>query len=381
MPSKRIGIITHYYGSTNYGGVLQAYALCKIIDNLGFPCEQICFDNSINTKLSSSHRTRSLKGMVLRMGKNFIFSLYNHRMKSRYNKFDEFRNVEIPHSPEVYYEHSIGDCVKHYDTFITGSDQVWNLKWYAAPYFLSFVPKDKEKISYAASLGTEERFNEQEQAFFSEVLKDYKAISVREESSIMLLGDCTRKKVETVADPTLLLTREKWDEISSERMISGEYLLCYFLGDDKKIRRIAREFCKQNGLKLIVLPRSGRPNLSDFGFGDRQVFDAGPKEFLSLIKYATYVMTDSFHACVFSSIFDTSFLVFTRKGEDKMSSRIYSLLFSLDLQQVFCDTSERLNIQYANKVLNSRMRKNDAALKNWQKSSMEYLLRCLQDEM
>lgn len=360
----RIGIITHYYNSENYGGNLQAYALCRVLSHMGHEAEQICYradctvfgmdDGEPNGKqLSPRTFAASVKRLLFSpFGKAYRFiARRNEERKhsvreNRRRAFSEFNKSVIPHSERVYDPDSVFECVGEYDAFITGSDQVWNLNWYDPSYFLSFAPSRKVKLSYAASLGMKS-FTPMQAERVREHLRDFRAVSVREKDAVSILDGVSSVKAEWTLDPTLLLSPAEWDALAGERSIKEKYVLCYFLGDDKRIRRTAARYAARRGLKLVNIPHSGGVcMMSDIGFGDIRLYNVSPNRFVELIKNAEYVFTDSFHATVFSGIYKKRFFVFQRFGKKDMASRIYILLELFGCEERFCDSDEKMQTEY-----------------------------------
>lgn len=339
---KKIGIITYYYNSINYGGVLQAYALVKALEKNNVVVEQISY-NSIGVQINNKGNN-SVKYSIKKAIKHLIATYLNYILKNRYKSFCRFRD-EIPHTPKVYDDSNISIISEYYDIYITGSDQVWNTTWYRPTFFLDFVPKNKKKVSYAASIGKKD-LSEKESEIFKSSLKNYSAISVREQDSVNLLSSLTNGEVEWVLDPTLLLDKSDWDRIAPAPLVNKKYVFCYFIGDGYKERKLAKKYAKEHDLCLVVLSHPAGFNYSDLGFGDKKMYDAGPADFVSLIKCAEYIFTDSFHACVFSSIYHKQFFVFPRNGKKAMGNRIYSLLSLFDCVDHFCDTDEKQRMEY-----------------------------------
>jgi hypothetical protein len=285
--------------------------------------------------------SKTLKPKVtpsVKLIKKYIFSLVKrtikHRIQSREKKFKNFE-LKIPHSKKIYRSDSICACTSNYEVFITGSDQVWNMDWYCKEYFLDFVPNSKRKIAYAASMPNTKLSDEQKQIVCKH-LKSFGDISVREKETADFLEELTGRKVEWVLDPTLLLSKDDWDEICAPRVIKEKYIFCYFLGTDKLHRNIAKKFAKKMGYKIVTLPHLAEVNINDLTFGDMKLYDISPEQFISLIKYAEYVITDSFHATVFSNIYQTKYFVFDRIGIGEMSSRIKSLVLLTGEDFRFC---------------------------------------------
>lgn len=332
---KRLGIITHYYNSTNYGGVLQAYALCHFLNEEGCEAEQICYD-SRNNKL----KKQSFKEVMA----NVIFKMfYENKWKKRKQSFKVFRD-KVPHSKKVYNLETIEQCVNDYDIFVTGSDQVWNLKSYHPAYFLEFVPSNKCKMSYAASACTS-HLDEEQQGFFCKKLHDFSGISVREKDTVTLLQPLVQQNIHWSVDPVFLLDKIKWDKLCSKRVINTKYLFCYFLGNDSIARKVAKQYAKKKKLKIVTISyinqRISKDMYKDYFLGDIHLIDVSPEDFLSLIRYADTVFTDSFHAVAFSTIYQKNFFVFERMDAVGMDSRIHSLMDIIDCNERFCINSNK----------------------------------------
>ena len=189
----KIAIITHYYRSTNYGGNLQAYALCKFLNDNGYETEQIsyCRGETKNTIKRIALRTIKEPIKVLLNAKNNIFEV---GLVLRRNKaVRKFNKELIPHSRE-YTDTTIQESVRNYDVFITGSDQVWHPNAVTPAYRLDFVPKTKTKMSYAASIAMDS-LEDKEIKVLANSLSTYTAISLRESNLIKTLEYATGKKV------------------------------------------------------------------------------------------------------------------------------------------------------------------------------------------
>ena len=143
-----IGIVTLYHDSTNYGGNLQAYALCAVLTKQGYKAEQICFsihDVSLKDRFSVKS-TKEVILSLLRRVKRFLKkpflkkeAIHDNFSSIRRKSFYHFNHDLIPHSDKVYSQLDIAEALDIYDMFITGSDQVWNFAWYNPICFLNFV--------------------------------------------------------------------------------------------------------------------------------------------------------------------------------------------------------------------------------------------------
>lgn len=356
----KIGIISHYYQNRNYGGNLQAYALCNVIKNMGYQAEQIDFLGKsfyLSEDLGAKKETFTFCSFIKEKRAAFHIWLYNIinskrravyvAHKERIKCIDVF-NREIPHSNIIYTKKNVKNALQEYSIFITGSDQVWNPIWYKSAYFLDFVSEGIPKIAYAASISQSD-LTEYQKKIFKEHLKSFLGVSVREESSVELLSDLYRGKIEWVLDPTLLLSREDWDVICEPRRIKQPYVFCYFLGDDLKEREAAKEFARLRDYQIVTLPHLfGQYRSCDDSFGNELLYDVSPADFISLIKNADYIFTDSFHACVFSEIYQKQYFSFERIGAKGMGNRIESLTKIFGHQERFLNTAEKTSLNYFN---------------------------------
>lgn len=317
---KKIGICTLYYNNFNYGANLQAYALCYTLRKLGYEPEVIAY------YYSNKMRHLLARGKLALRKRSTL----TKKIESRKKAIHAF-NQSIPHS-RLYYSNTINKANQKYGVFITGSDQVWNPDWINQYTSLSFVDDNKNTIAYAASTGKIHFTNEQKKVM-EPVLSRTKHISIREKESIPALRILTDRNIEYVLDPTLLLTQNEWNTICSERIIEGNYMFCYFLGDNENLRKVAKEFAKKNELILVTLPYlNGIYRKVDDDFGDRQLFDVGPNDLLSIIRHSSFVMTDSFHVAVFAHIYNRSFLCSSECGNE-MGCRFVSLTNLFDTEE------------------------------------------------
>lgn len=366
----KVGILTHFYHSLNYGGMLQAYALTEFLNRNNFDAEQICYIMSTDSFLSvqetkSPDITREKVPFPLKLVKRVYRSLKyrlvdkkceeyywryrKNEIEKRSESFTEFQKL-VPHSKKIYDGSSIAEAVDMYDCFITGSDQVWNFTWFNPAFFLDF-PGSTTRIAYAASAG-KSKFCTEEENYLKQTLSKLDAISVREEDLVPTLNILLEKDsiIQTV-DPTLLLSVEEWDEITSQRLIGRKYVFCYFLHNDKSLSQLARRFARERKIALATIPFSDiEYNKQDVAFGKYRMDNVGPSEFISLIKHAEYVLTDSFHATVFSLIYCKQFIVFPRGNAKGMESRLMSLLQIFECSERFCNVDEKMRYEYVSSL-------------------------------
>ncbi len=394
---KRIGIITHYYKTINFGGALQAYALSQMLNTKNFKAEQISYVfrgtiQKLNETLFDRIRRNGIIGSI-RIITTSVFSHISIKkllvekdqkkhnvVERRRQAFAHFTEQIIPHSEKAYTKETISECVNDYEVFITGSDQVWNVQWYHKSFFLDFVPPEKTKISYAASIARNS-LTEKQQEIFRNSLKDYKAVSLREKSGVPLIEKLSPVQPIAVLDPTLLLSKGDWDDICAERVVPQKYVFCYFLGDNKAERTIVQKFAKQKGLEIVTISyASGNSASFNRKFGDIKLYDTPPEQFISLIKHAEYVFTDSFHAVVFSFIYQKQYFVFNRDKKASMSSRIRDITELFGTTERFCDGKERENLKYVLSLNDIDYSEENTEFEKLKAKSIDFLNRNLEQE-
>ena len=380
---KKTGILTLYYNNMNYGGLLQAFALPFVIQkHIGIPAEQIRYSQqNTDTDLCTSKSKKSLS--IYQLGINFFSALTSNKRSIRKESFLEFMN-DIPHSRNIYSHETIQQCNSNYEMFICGGDQIWNGEMvgeHLDVYTLQFVNQGQKKIAYSPSVAIS-HMSKQVEDCLGKGLLGINRISVREKRSLDILKRLSDKKIEVVVDPVLLLNKSEWLEQSRPAKINGKYILCYLLGDSITQRKAVEIISKRLKLRIVTFPHILLNNVRkcDLFFGDIKDYTSGPRQFLDLINNAEFVITDSFHACVFSMIFETPFIVFERnKPNEKgnMNSRIYDFLEEYHLENQLVNVEKAMNLSRIPEVDYS------FAHEHWfhrRNDSIEYLTRALFDE-
>lgn len=338
----KIGIIT-ICKVNNYGAELQAFATQKKLEQMGFDVEIIDYIYYKNWRFKDTPKSAPFIAMSLRqkIAYNLKYRCINWGIdvllpiistKEQYRKI-RYRNFHqhIKFSPSYY---SIDDLYKNtpqYDIYMTGSDQVWNPAAQSSiePYFLTFAPRERKKISYASSFGIS-KLNKNLQPKFRKLLNNFDVIGVREQDGVNLVQYLCNKEAQLVIDPTLLLTRDEWKPYTKEYPnIPSEYILIYQLSDSNILAEHAIKLGNKTGLPIYRICKRSYMNKKNKDITN--ITDAGPQEFLSLISKANFVLTDSFHGTAFSVNFATPFyaILSTRKANN---SRIESLLEKLNLK-------------------------------------------------
>lgn len=335
---KKIGIVT-IYDNNNYGNRLQNYALQQYLVSLGFCVQTIKNIPYIDFRYGNFRfKLLYLKRLILNLpffrtitrrkevaGWKSHLLQYNNcpQRYEAFSSFDEF----ISYYPNIIGYYNMKELNSQFDYFITGSDQVWNplIGRGTGLDFLTFADK-KKRIAYAASISLDS-IPKKYHARFSRYLKGIKHISVREQQAVEIINNEFGLSAICVIDPTMLITRDEWEALAMKSIVylPRRYVLCMFLGDKFKIDDI-KEYASNNNCEIIWL--NDKDNYDTYSFG--------PIDFLYAILHAQMIFTDSFHGCVFSIIFHTSFFAVNRKGKGKnMYSRIQGLLelFGLEDRQ------------------------------------------------
>lgn len=347
---NKVGIITLYHGNYNFGGLLQAYALPLAIKKyFNMDAEQIDYIEADGIKTNVLEKTNANMPIIMRFHKIIyklgilFFSKVNEKnIIKRENAFEIFIK-EVPHSKNVYNYKTISECLDQYKVLICGGDQIWNdsgCETNIKVYTLQFTSDKIKKIAYAPSMAVLET-TEQFKGIMREGMNQLDAISIREKRSLSILQSLTNKKIEVVVDPVLLLEKRDWDMVEKSPKMKKKYIVCYLLGDNEQQRKAVSKIAKRLHLSIVTFPHmlANAVRKCDLFFGDIHDYTSGPREFIGLIKNAEFVITDSFHACVLSMIFQKPFVVFERNKFDEkgnMNSRIYDYLeeYQLDSQLV-----------------------------------------------
>lgn len=313
-------------GPCNYGNQLQNCAVIETLGKLNIEAETLFFVYKAEYLASIKHRM-----------KNIVFSTVgcgDYLQARRELAFEKFSRRYVKYTKPIK-KYVPERMIDEFDCFVCGSDQVWNPNFSTDDvmwnyYLLSFAPESK-RVSLAASIGVSNIPREKQDAF-TDALNGYKAVSVREDAGAELIKLMTGKTAETVIDPTLMLDKEDWDKIAKKPKkvdCDGKYVLTYFLGDksEEVLNRI--EELKKMGYKIYNFLEKDQPDL----------FIVDPAEFIYLISKADLILTDSFHACVFSFIYEKPYLVYARGGkENGMISRIDTLLSKFSMQRKYVES-------------------------------------------
>lgn len=381
------GVVIMHNNQNNYGTSLQGFATVHVIKKMGYPFRIIRYI-----------KKRTLKEIVfssiglIRSGalKSVFFTFSKKRFKKKNPGFaklmnertkvvNQFKKIHFDPISDFYVGYkNLQAGSLNYDVVFVGSDQVWGpLSLYSRFYNLLFVDKKIPQFSYASSFGKSFIFNWQKKGT-REYLEKMDAIGVRELRGKEIVEEISNKKAKVVLDPTLLLTKEDWEDAiaNSKKEIKEPYILSYILGPRIDTRQSIMELGKKTGLKVIAFRHMDWYEPADESFGDIPIFDADCLDFIKLLSNAQYICTDSFHCTIFSILFHKQFMTFYRlPTTDKMSShtRIDSILGLLNLKErIF---KENLYSQM-NELI--KYKDVDVLLENLRQESLDFLKNSLE---
>lgn len=355
--------------NTNFGTYLQALALGRSVEKLGYEVEIIKYIRYLLTpwgRFTTLIKERGIIRAIYRMLKSI------RKMTVLRNKNYKFLCDFLPVTREYNSIKELNTDVPDADVYITGSDQVWNSVYNRGIdycYYLDFVPKGKKCISYAASIGMDS-FPEEQVVEIQKLLRRYDAITVREKKSVALLNTIGIKS-HVVLDPTLLLDRSEWKSIADRYAMPDyePYLLVYSVETKKQkqlIEHYAKIIAKEKHLKIYEISYGGK--IGHMEFADRSFLSATPDQFLNLMLHASFVIISSFHGTAFAINFNKQFITIS---PNRFNSRVENILEITGLaDRMVSDTQtdilnlKKINYMIVNKIISEERINSMGILKN-----------------
>lgn len=279
----KIGTLT-FHRACNYGGALQCFALVKVLRTMGYDAEVVDYRNPAIEKSYQIISTNSVKG--------FLFSILSFRRNLQKRKnFRSFVKQFVPISKRVY--KTSEELSNQYDLCFIGSDQVWSKRindGFDPVYWGRFKGK---KATYAASMGTDHKFTQEEYNDIKSYLVNFDYLSTREESLRGEIAPLTDKKIEMVVDPTLLLSRTDYEKIAVKPQ-EEDYVLYYQMQYHPQSKDFVASIAKQLGCKVVTI-MGPNEHYEDVVHIHKTVPEVNVPEFLGYILYAKCVIASSFH--------------------------------------------------------------------------------------
>ena len=310
---KKVAVINRT-NLKNYGSVLQCYALCKAVSDLGYGSEIVWEKGNV----SKNFDFRPMKIL------SSLFKLLTHPklLSSTMTNVNDMNSRKISEGTVALFNQFVQDEItqqffshrklvktakrEEYVKFICGSDQIWcSTTLYVDPLmYLRFAPKNK-RIAYAPSIGRD-FIPDYNRRRMKKYISEIPHLSVREKEGQRLIKELTGLNAEVVLDPTLLRQKNDWDELKVEPNIQEKYLLCYFLdAPSKETQEQIFHYAKEKNLEIVAL---GNVLSICEEKGLKVTYpDCGPKEFLGWIDKTEVVVTDSYHGMLFSVLYEKQF--------------------------------------------------------------------------
>lgn len=370
--TRKVALMT-WYMYQNYGSALQASALYQVVSDLGFDPAFIQY--APKGSLRETAETKLLKRLV-----NKIDSFKNRPYESceRSKLYEEYLIQKVSCTDQCVSYPELYALNKQYDAFICGSDQIWSPICYDSKYFLDFVENPDKMIAYAPSLGSTEIRHPIIRERTAALISRFTHLSVREQQGADLIKKLTDQDAKVVLDPTLLMNSSAWDARIQEDQVpklqDEEYIICYFLGDADKYMDYVRMLSQKMAVPYYVIPVTAKQKKSR----ESVPFEVGPCEFVSLVRNAKYVVTDSFHGLAFSVNYNVPFSVFKRFEDNdpkNQNSRILNLLHMLGLEDRLVDYRNMRDAQLEF-ICNFTEANHNLIVKR--KESIDYLKRALE---
>jgi len=338
MGKLKVGILT-YHSEMNYGCTLQAFAMQEAYKELG--CDPIIIDRYItpDNRLLLGHFADFRVKNILH---NIFYCIYSiGRMSNIFRAFKtlRFHKKYLNKTPYSFYDWNDAPEDLGIDMISVGSDQIWNANLYSpVPYLLRDVHRNIPGISYAASIGMPtlmpEYLNEYKEGFAR-----FKAISVREDQGVRLIEDLGYKATKVV-DPTLLVSPQLWENFKCKKKYRRKRLLCYTIAEQLfDILPLLEDFAKRNDCDVIIFPDRYERYFKKSADGLRELLrmkkrlmnshikvfiSAAIKDFMREISAADWIVTNSYHALMFSIIYnrDVRIIVPTNSVRKEMHARM-----------------------------------------------------------
>lgn len=308
--------ITTWFRSGNYGTCLQALALYRTIENMGYDSYMLNYGRNYSLKnidfiaLMLLRKIREHKSSSVAASKD---------LQEKLAKVNKLINSEYAFK-SIKGKKNFNDTIKSIDAFVVGSDQLWNPDHVQETFLLDFVNKDKLRISYATSMGVS-KLPLYFRLKYRHRLTKFDSLSMREKSGADIIQDITKKNVSVVADPTFLLDEKEWnvltDKYAENYPVPKHYILTYFVGGNISHWNEVKQLSKKLSLPVVNIPMdAGVPNFDCLNLGS-----AGPLDFVKLIRDSNFVCTDSFHAAAFSINYEKNFIIFKRFLDNDIKSQ------------------------------------------------------------
>lgn len=327
---KNIGIVSYNINCnfTNYGSALQSWALSTSIARLGK--RPVLIDYCPDVLLEANPLNPFKKMWDLDEESRWLCELSLPAIRVNYQKFDDFYTRHFNRTARKYTS-STFHCVAQdeaLDGFVCGSDTIFcidEFHGFEEAYYANYPIMRQRAVAYAASFG-DAHFDEGTYPILNQRLQNFKAIGLREHAFINYVKGQVQVPILRTIDPTLLLTAEDYETLATPRMVEKAYLLLYSRRHNPEMFAYAEALASAQGLKIVDI--SLRADKAPYHL---MAYDAGVEEFLSLVKHATCVVTNSFHGLIFAAQYSRPVTVFSREQANSKIDEVLALFRGADV--------------------------------------------------
>ncbi len=316
MTLTKVGIITFLHNE-NYGSILQAWALAQAVDSLGYEAMHLDYAPGTGEKIRNMVRCGNSPRLLLDGLRKRLVKAEQGQARGKAAALATFRRKTLPISAPCHGEVELRAASQACDVLLAGSDQIWSPTWLNPVYFFSFADAGKPKLAYAPSFGVAEVPKGHKARMMQALIAPFRSISVREEEGAKILETLTGRQAPVLPDPVFLVTPEAWRSFADEPKVQGDYLLCYFIGENSSYWQKAKEIAKQHGWKIVILPATKEAWQQE----GEKYGDVTPQGWVGLIAHATAMVTDSFHGAAFAYLLGTPVTVMRRYSDQDPASR------------------------------------------------------------
>lgn len=340
----KIGMMT-FHASHNNGSMLQALALQHVLeDRFHQQTELIDFSNRGQCNMYAPiPKPKNWKQAI----KSFIWATNMKEMKRQYKAYEDFQKKYFHLSDRSYSDSSeLVPLSDKYKAFITGSDQVWNIKCIDADdaYYLSFV-KDRPRFAYAVSFGANNPFDlEGDSTCYEDYFAKFDKVSVREKNAQKWIKAATGVEVPICLDPTMLIDVDEWEnlvDIGNGPVISGDYIFYYCFSITEEVQKFLRSVSKKTGMPVYFMEAKEWTLKMCWRNGIRLIKSYGPDVYMNMVKHAKLFITSSFHGTAFGTLYRKNFwYIRSKHSETSLDDRASSFLTQLGLMSRYRTISE-----------------------------------------
>lgn len=340
---------------TNYGSALQSWALSQMIDKYGkeFGLQSKLIDYCPRVLEDSDCLNPTKKMWDTDEEARRQVEMMMPAIRENYQKFEDFYTHRFRRTKQKYTDNNFNEVVKDevISGFVCGSDTIFcinEFKGFVEGYYANFDCMRGKSVSYAASFG-DPTFSEQDYLTLNQRLQNFKALGIRENVMLPYVKKHVNVRVERTIDPTLLAEPSLYDSLIAEPQLNEKYVLLYSRRYNQKMEHFAERLAREKGLELVEI--SIRATNAEKGHLMR--YDAGVEEFLSLVKNAEYVVTNSFHGVIFAVQLRTPFYCFSREQGDTKITEVLEL-FGLS-NRIMVDGTENVPEEIDYNVVHTRL--------------------------